>query len=127
MFEVGVAGSFNGRHDLAGTDDGPAEQHVHDYRVEVVVRGERLPESGMLLDLDRLGAALSECIGEMDDRHLDALPQFAAAPTTVELVAQHVWEHLRSRLGADSSLESLRVTVYETPDAWASIDQRLGG
>jgi 6-pyruvoyltetrahydropterin/6-carboxytetrahydropterin synthase len=125
MIEVGVARSFHALHQLVEDPASVPHGHEHDYRVEAVVRGETLPEVGMLLDLDALGAALSECLDELDASDLDAMPAFQGRSTTVEVVSEHVWHHVRERIGRSPPLESLRVTVYESPDAWASVDQRL--
>jgi 6-pyruvoyltetrahydropterin/6-carboxytetrahydropterin synthase len=125
MYEVGVGGAFHATHRLEGIvgDDGP--RHSHGYRVEVVVRGESISEDGMLLDLDRLNAALSECLGELDSTDLDELAPFAGQETTVERVAGHIWEGIRDSLDGEEGLSSLRVTVFESPDAWAAIDRSL--
>ncbi len=127
MFEVGVAGSFDALHRLQGEDESAAQEHSHDYRVEVVVRGEVLSADGMLLDLDDLNAALSACLKDLDSADLDQLQAFSGSNTTVEMVAGHIWDHVRDRLPSRHGLAALRVTLYESPDAWASIDRPLEG
>ena len=107
MFEVGVARTFHALHQLEADDPAATHEHSHDYRAEVVARGERLDENAMLVDLDSLAA-------------------FAGRNTTVETVAEHIWTHVRDRLGLASALSSLRVTVYESADAWASVDRPVG-
>ena len=126
MFEIGVARSFEALHQLEGEVESAGHQHEHGYRVEAVVRGDALVD-GMLLDLDILGAALSECLAELDASDLDALPFFSSGTTTVEMVAGHIWDHLAAQLESHGGLASLRVSVFESADAWASVDQPLGG
>ena len=114
MFEVGVARTFHALHQLEAEDPAASHEHSHDYRAEVVARGERLDENAMLVDLDLLGAALSECLAELDAVDLGSLAAFAGRNTTVETVAEHVWTHVRDRLarrlGARrSSRDRLRV------------------
>ena len=77
----------------------------------------------MLVDLDLLGAALSECLAELDSVDLGSLAAFAGRNTTVETVAEHVWTHVRDGLARAPALASLRVTVYESADAWATVDR----
>jgi 6-pyruvoyltetrahydropterin/6-carboxytetrahydropterin synthase len=125
MFEVGVARTFQALHALEAEDPAASDEHGHDYRAEVVARGERLDEDAMLVDLDLLGAALSECLAELDSVDLGSLAAFANRNTTVETVAEHIWTHVRDRLGRAPALAGLRVTVYESPDAWASFDRPL--
>jgi 6-pyruvoyltetrahydropterin/6-carboxytetrahydropterin synthase len=123
MFEVGVARTFHALHQLEAEEASASHEHSHDYRCEVVVRGADLDENAMLLDLDALGAAVTECLAELDAADLDTLPAFAGRSTTVETVAEHIWDYVRERLARASSLVGLRVTVYESADAWASVDR----
>ncbi len=125
MFEVGVARTFHALHQLEPEEASGNHEHSHDYRAEVVVRGGELDENAMLLDLDALGAALSECLSELDSADLDALPAFAGRSTTVETVAEHIWNHVRGRLAPAAALHGLRVTVYESGDARATVDSVL--
>ena len=123
MFEVGVARTFHALHQLETEDPDASHEHSHDYRAEAVARGESLDENSMLVDLDLLGAALSECLAELDSVDLGSLAAFAGGNTTVEAVAEHIWIHIRDRLARPSELASLRVTVFESADAWASVDR----
>ena len=126
MFEVGVARTFHALHQLEADDPAASHEHSHDYRAEVVARGERLDENAMLVDLDLLGAALSECLEELDSVDLGSLAAFAGRNTTVETVAEHIWMSVRERMARAPGLASLRVTVYESADAWAAVDRSVG-
>jgi len=125
MVEVGVARTFHALHQLEDDSATASHEHSHDYRVEVVVRGDGLDENSMLLDLDALGAAVSGSLTELDAADLDVLPAFAGRNTTVEIVAEYVWSDVRTRLAPGAALASLRVTLYESADAWASVDRPL--
>ena len=126
MFEVGVARTFHALHQLEAEDPEAIHEHSHDYRAEVVAQGERLDENAMLVDLDLLGTALSECLAELDSVDLGSLAAFAGRNTTVETVAEHIWIHVLDRIGRPSALAGLRVTVFESADAWASVDRPVG-
>ncbi|HEX2193401.1 MAG TPA: 6-carboxytetrahydropterin synthase [Candidatus Limnocylindria bacterium] len=125
MYEVGVARSFHAGHQL---DESPSagDHHEHDYRVEAIVRGESLDSNGMLLDLDALGDSLTRCLRELESVDLQSLETFEGESTTVENVARHIWNHVCELVDPAPQLASLRVTVHESPDAWAALDQRLG-
>jgi 6-pyruvoyltetrahydropterin/6-carboxytetrahydropterin synthase len=125
MFEVGVARAFAALHQLEGDSEEAGHEHGHDYRAEVVVRGDRLADNGMLLDLDVLGAAVTACLTELDSVDLDELPAFAGQETTVERVGEHIWDHVAEQLGQPNGVISMRVTVYESDEAWASVDRSL--
>ena len=126
MHEVGVAREFEAAHQL---EESPSagDEHDHRYRVDAIVRGETLGTDGMLLDLDQLGAALDGCLAELESANLETLAIFAGRSTTVEVVSLHIWEHLRDLMLPAPQLDSLRVTVHESAEAWASIDLPLHG
>jgi 6-pyruvoyltetrahydropterin/6-carboxytetrahydropterin synthase len=125
MFEVGVARTFQALHQLEAEDPDESHEHSHDYRAEVVARGKRLDENAMLVDLDLLGAALSGCLAELDSADLGSLVAFAGRNTTVETVAEYIWTYVRDHVVHASALASLRVSVYESADAWASVDRPI--
>jgi 6-pyruvoyltetrahydropterin/6-carboxytetrahydropterin synthase len=125
MFEVGVARTFHALHQLEVDDPAEAHEHSHDYRAEVVARGERLDENAMLVDLDLLSAAVSECLAELDSTDLGSVAALAGRNTTVETVAEYIWTRIRERVADGSGLAGLRVTLYESADAWASVDRPL--
>jgi 6-pyruvoyltetrahydropterin/6-carboxytetrahydropterin synthase len=126
MYEVGVARSFHAAHQL---EESPAagDHHEHDYRVEAIVRGEVLGANGMLLDLDALGAAVGECLDELESTELESLETFEHENTTVENVAEHIWNHVRELIDPPPQLISMRMTVHESTHAWASVDQPFRG
>jgi 6-pyruvoyltetrahydropterin/6-carboxytetrahydropterin synthase len=126
MYEVGVARSFHATHQL---EESPSDvdDHDHDYRVEAVVRGDVLQANGMLLDLDALALAVGECLDELESVKLESLETFEHESTTVENVAEHIWNHLRDLIDPPPQLTSMRVTVHESADAWASVDQSFQG
>ncbi len=124
MYEVGVARSFHAAHQLEESASA-GEHHEHDYRVEAIVRGDALEANGMLLDLDALGAAVGACVDELESVELGALEAFEHENTTVENVAEHIWNHVRQVIDPPPQLTSMRLTVHESADAWASVDQSL--
>jgi hypothetical protein len=70
---------------------------------------------------------VGECLGELESVQLDSLETFEHADTTVENVAEHIWNHVRSLIDPPPQLMSMRITVHESGDAWASVDQPLHG
>jgi 6-pyruvoyl-tetrahydropterin synthase len=86
-----------------------------------------LEPNGMLLDLDALGAAVGECLDELESVELETLETFEHEETTVENVAEHIWKHVRDLVRPPPQLTSMRITVHESGDAWASVDKPLEG
>jgi 6-pyruvoyltetrahydropterin/6-carboxytetrahydropterin synthase len=77
-----------------------AAQHGHNYRLEVTLRGDPDPVTGMVLDLKDLQAVLDrEIMERFDHRDLNAdTPYFEKRPPTPENVARVIHGILRDAL-----------------------------
>src|SRR5579885_3035430 len=77
-----------------------ANGHGHNYVLEVTVRGELDPRTGMVMNLADLKSAISETIeAEFDHRHLNIdCPSLANINPTTENLVVVVWKKLESKL-----------------------------
>ena len=124
MYEVCFAVRFEAAHRLVG-DFGPASRtHGHTYRMEVIVRGQRLKDDGTLHDIGELGQAVEALAGSMHYRDLNEVPGLTRVNTTAEAVASFCWEELAQSLRGQG-LDSLTVRIWESPDAYAAREDTL--
>jgi len=119
MYEIYVAAQFEAAHRLVG-DFGPATQpHGHTYRMEVMVRGERLKDDGTLYDIGQLRPAVDELAASLHYRDLNDVPDLAGVNTTAEAVADYCWGRLATPLRGQG-LDSLVVRIWESPQVYAA-------
>jgi len=119
MYEVYVATQFEAAHRLVG-DFGPATRpHGHTYRMEVLVRGERLSDDGVLYDIGELRTAVEDLASSLHYRDLNEVPDLAGVNTTAEAVADYCWERLAPPLRGHD-LDSLTVRIWESPQVYAA-------
>jgi len=85
----------------------------------VVVCGEELDETGMLVDFRKLKSAVREATSGLDHADLNALAAFKSSNPTSENIARHLFERLRETL-AGHGCRLDHVTVRETPDSSAT-------
>ena len=124
MYEIYVAASFEAAHRLVG-DFGPATRlHGHTYRLEVVVRGERLRDDGTLYDIGLLRPVVEDLASSLHYRDLGEVPDLAGVNTTAESVARYCWERLAPPL-RDEGLDALVVRVWESPEVYAAREDPL--
>ena len=124
MYEIYVAASFEAAHRLVG-DFGPATRlHGHTYRLEVMVRSERLRDDGTLYDIGLLRSAVEDLASSLHYRDLDEVPGLAGVNTTAEAVARYCWERLAPLLRG-KELDSLVVRVWESPEVYAAREDPL--
>jgi 6-pyruvoyltetrahydropterin/6-carboxytetrahydropterin synthase len=107
--------------ELYGKASGPSG-HGHNYVLEVTVRGEVDPVSGMVMDLKELKAVMErEVIEPFDHRFLNyEVPPFDRVIPTPENIVWEIWRRLAPHLnGAGRRLH--RVRLYETPDLYVEL------
>ena len=89
--------------------------HGHNYVLEVTVRGEIDPRSGMVVDLKQLKEVMArEVLEVLDHRFLnEEVPVFHHVIPTTENLAVEVWRMLALKLQFG---RLHRIRLYETPD-----------
>jgi 6-pyruvoyltetrahydropterin/6-carboxytetrahydropterin synthase len=93
--------------------------HGHNYVVEVSLRGEPDPVTGMVLDLKELKEILNRQVVEpYDHRFLNyEVPPFDREIPTTENIARDIWRRLKAPLSTGPA-HLFAVRVYETPDLY---------
>ena len=97
--------------------------HGHNYTLDVTVRGDIDPRTGMVIDLGELKRIVQETvIDRFDHVDLNADPLFRDRVPTTENIALAVWELLAPKLGVD---RLARVRVWEDPTLFVDYDGSL--
>jgi 6-pyruvoyltetrahydropterin/6-carboxytetrahydropterin synthase len=119
MYGVGVSDHIMIAHSLQGETFGPAQRlHGATYEVRVEVQAPALDSDGIVVDIGLLRTALRETLAPLDYQNLDDLPALTGENTTTEFLCRWIHAALVSKLGARSDAQ-LRVTLVESPNAWA--------
>ena len=88
--------------------------HGHNYTLEVAVRGEADPETGMVINLVDLKSAVEGVLEHFDHKHLNLdTPYFKDSVPTTENLAVVLWDQITRELEG-AKLDRLR--LYETDD-----------
>ncbi|GBC92209.1 6-carboxy-5,6,7,8-tetrahydropterin synthase [bacterium HR15] len=95
--------------------------HGHDYRLEVTVRGEPDPITGMIISLGELDALVQrEVLEPLDHRFLnEEVAEFQQIIPTTEHLVQFIYQRLSPHLSGRAHL--YRVRLYETPRSYFEV------
>jgi len=125
MFEVTVDEGFAAGHALRGYKGKCENVHGHNYKVRVVLVGEKLDSVGLLYDFVELRRQMAEIIRGLDHQFLNELPPFSAINPSAENIARYFYEELARRVGTNPNGASLReVTVFESDTTTATYRPR---
>ena len=118
-------------HSFTGETFGPAQRlHGATFIVDATFGADDLDADGVVVDIGRATAELSEITAALSYRNLDDEPEFAGMNTTTEVLCRAIADRLADRFGAGSPsgsrhLTSITVTLHESHIAWASYSRSL--
>jgi 6-pyruvoyltetrahydropterin/6-carboxytetrahydropterin synthase len=106
MWELTKSFRFEAAHSVTGTSLGAASEeiHGHSFRAEIVITGVPDPRTGMIVDLGKFEASISDVRRMLDHRLLNRIDSLGAP--TLENLARFIWDRVQ---GAG---EVTRVTVF---------------
>ncbi len=119
VFEVKVIGSFAAAHNLLDFRGKCENLHGHNWKIEVVLRGTRLENNGILVDFADVKGAVREALEEVDHKYLNELPFFKENNPSSENIARFLFERLSAKLNTDTRW-LYSVTAWESADACAT-------
>jgi len=113
MFEVAVEYTFAAGHALRGYKGKCENVHGHNYKVQVVVAGEQLDGTGLLMDFVQLRGMIKGLVERLDHRFLNDLAPFDKLNPSAENIAKYFSDELKEQV-RDQRLQVQAVTVWET-------------
>ena len=114
MFEVSVEHTFAAGHALRNYKGKCENVHGHNYRVQVVVRGEKLDATGMLADFVELKRLLRDIAEPLDHVFLNDLEAFRVENPSAENIARYIYEKMAEGLEQANPVRIAEVKVWET-------------
>jgi 6-pyruvoyltetrahydropterin/6-carboxytetrahydropterin synthase len=134
MYSLAVSDHVMIAHSFVGEVFGPAQRlHGATYAVEIEMRRKELDADGLVCDIGKALEMLEAVLGDMNYHNLDELAGFKGRNTTTEFLAGEIFRRLKTRIAAGAlgagtrgTLDSLRVTLRESPVAWAAFEGPLG-
>ena len=119
MYELKIITEFSAAHNLRNFRGKCEALHGHNWKVEVVLSGKSLDDSGVVLDFAEVKAATNEVMSEIDHRYLNDLPFFMENNPSSENIARYIFHRLQEKIDNDR-VRIRRVTAWESQDACAS-------
>lgn len=119
MYELKVITRFAAAHRLTMVGAKCENMHGHNWKIEVVLKGDRLNSAGVLMDFGDVKALLRDIIARLDHQFLNELPMFAGGQPSSERIAAFVADQLQQALDVPTVRVS-RVSAWESEDACAT-------
>jgi 6-pyruvoyltetrahydropterin/6-carboxytetrahydropterin synthase len=115
MFEVTVEQTFAAGHALRNYKGKCENVHGHNFKVQVKIEGQRLDESGMLVDFIDVKNVMRKVIERLDHQFLNEVSPFDVKNPSAENIAEYF--HIEMTSGLASTPVPVRISevrVWET-------------
>lgn len=119
LYELKVISDFAAAHNLRNFRGKCENLHGHNWKIEVVMRGTELDESGVVVDFGEVKQVTRQLLSEIDHKYLNDLPYFSTHNPSSENIARYLFERLTERLNKGSR-RIYSVTAWESGDACAT-------
>ena len=119
MYELKVITDFAAAHQLRNFRGECEKLHGHNWRIEVILSGDRLNQAGLLIDFKDIKTAAKKILEELDHSYLNDLPQFKNENPSSENIASYLFKRLGTELNK-SHVKVTKVTAWESDSACAS-------
>jgi 6-pyruvoyltetrahydropterin/6-carboxytetrahydropterin synthase len=115
MFEVAVEQSFASAHALRNYKGRCENVHGHNWKVRVVIEGEKLDATGMLVDFLDVKSFMGEILDRIDHQFLNEIPPFDVINPSAENLAEYFYQQMTGRLADTPVTVRIReITIWET-------------
>ncbi len=115
MFEVKIETHFSAAHHLLNYRGECENQHGHNWKVEVYVRGTELDKSNILIDFKVLKKKVNEIVDYLDHTDINTLPEFNEVSPSSEIISRFLFKKIKNEIP-----DVFKVSVWETPTSCAS-------
>ncbi len=114
MYELKVESSFSAAHHLLNYNGECENQHGHNWKVEVFVKGTELDKSNLLIDFKILKRELNRVLDILDHKDINTLDEFRGVSPSSEMLSKFIYTKLKEKISCVS-----KVAVWETERACA--------
>ena len=114
MFEVSVEQTFAAGHALRNYKGKCENVHGHNFKVQVVIEGERLDATGLLVDFIDVKEKMLAIISRLDHVFLNDVEPFDVRNPSAENIAEYFYEEMSNGLPSAVPVRVREVKVWET-------------
>jgi 6-pyruvoyltetrahydropterin/6-carboxytetrahydropterin synthase len=114
MFEIAVEQGFASAHALRNYKGRCENIHGHNWKVQVVIEGEKLDPTGMLVDFIDVKHLMADIIDVIDHQFLNEIPPFDEVNPSAENIAEYFYQKMNAGLDSPVPVRIREVKVWET-------------
>jgi len=112
VFELVVETDFSAAHNLREYKGQCEKLHGHNWKVQVVLKAEKLDKLGMVMDFREAKRVIGEIMNKFDHTYLNELADFKVLNPTTENLSKILYDELKNTL--PPGVKVFRVTTWES-------------
>lgn len=123
MFELTIIVDFEAAHCIPGYPGKCSRLHGHNWKVEVLVNGNKLNNLGMVIDFRELKEEVNRVISTLDHYYLNETEAFREINPTAENIAKYIFHELVNSPVFAENIKVRAIKVWESPHSAVTYSQ----
>ena len=123
MFELTIIVDFEAAHCIRDYPGKCSRLHGHNWKVEVLVKGNKLNKLGMLIDFRDLKEEVNKVILTLDHYYLNETEAFKEINPTAENIAKYIYHELAGCSVFAEDIKVCAIKVWESSHSAVSYSQ----
>ena len=119
-YKVSVVRGFSAAHALREYKGKCEKLHGHNWKVKVILSGNKLNKIGMLMDFTDIKALLDEAISSLDHSYLNDTAPFNKINPTAENISANIFKEVSKNIPVGTKVEEVEVWESDTTSAVVS-------
>jgi 6-pyruvoyltetrahydropterin/6-carboxytetrahydropterin synthase len=112
MYKLSIETMISASHFLRNYTGPCQRMHGHNWKIQVVVTGQKLDEAGMIIDFKELSDLTWKVVGRFDHQTFNEIPPFDKINPTAENMAKYFYHELGKILPDGVKMAAVR--LWET-------------
>ena len=119
FYEIKIITGFAAAHNLRNFKGKCEQLHGHNWKIEVVLRGEQLDSCELLVDFAEVKSETNKILDELDHGYLNDISFFQEHNPSSENIARYIFEKLEPKFEG-KGIKVYSVSAWESENACAT-------
>jgi 6-pyruvoyltetrahydropterin/6-carboxytetrahydropterin synthase len=119
MYKTSISKKIIASHYLLHEKGKERINHHHQFRIQVILYGEKLDEHGFLFDIIEIKKILNKILKKFKGETLNDMDEFRGKTPSIENLSKIIWDKFIIQL-KKSDISFVEIKIWEGTDNWAS-------
>ncbi len=124
MYEISIIKNLIAQHYLENEEGFESKRHSHNYKIEVILSGDKLNTNGYLVNFIKVEEIIDDAIEYFRDKTLNEIAEFTDINPSLENFSKIFCKRFITKLSS-TNINSVVIKIWESDNAWALYQEEI--